>query len=284
MKINEQNIRELFAFSNSNSNNKKVENALKVIRDNEPVDGYYLAFSGGKDSVVIKELAKKAKVKFIAFYNNTTIDPPELVNFIKEFHKDVIWNNPKMNMMQRVALKPGLPPTRSMRWCCQEYKENGGKGKTKIIGVRWEESRSRRKNWNYISEDTLGDKAVCPIIDWTKEEIWQFIKNNNIPYCSLYDEGWERLGCVGCPLQTRENQKREFDRWPKYKQNWEKAIKKNWEVRHNALKRNGLPYYHSKFRTAEDMWQWWLTAKQPDYFRGDCQSMLLFTNEDVSEI
>lgn len=60
--------------------------AIALLRLHEPPEGYYLAFSGGKDSCVIKELAKRAGVKFDAHYGNTTIDPPELVRFIKKFH------------------------------------------------------------------------------------------------------------------------------------------------------------------------------------------------------
>lgn len=262
----------------------KIENAIKVLRDNQPEDGYYLAFSGGKDSCVIKKLAQMAQVNFTSYYNNVTIDPPELIYFIRKYHPDVKWNNPKVSMMTRVANKPGLPPTRTMRWCCQEYKEMGGKGKTKIIGVRWEESNARRRRWSSVSEDAYGSKAVCPIVDWTTSEIWRFIKTYNVPYCSLYDEGWARLGCVGCPLQSRTNQQREFKRYPLYERNWKNAITKNWEKYHDKLKRNGEPYYHHKFRSANDFWTWWITAKQPDYFRGDCQSMLLWTNEQVDDL
>ena len=41
---------------------------------------------------------------------------------------------------------------------------------------------------------------VNPIIDWTDEDVWEFIKGEGVPYCHLYDEGCKRLGCVGCPL------------------------------------------------------------------------------------
>ena len=68
---------------------KKEEMAIDFLRTMERPEGYYLAFSGGKDSVVIKHLAEKAGVKFRAVYRVTSVDPPELVQFIKEKHPDV---------------------------------------------------------------------------------------------------------------------------------------------------------------------------------------------------
>lgn len=256
------------------------QTAIALLRREEPRDKpYYLAFSGGKDSCVIKHLAEVAGVRYEAWYHSTTIDPPELVRFLKEEHRDVRWVLPKQGaMMARVARKPGLPPTRSMRWCCAEYKEHRSPGRTKIFGVRQAESATRKK-WNEVSVDSMNDRAVCPIVYWSDEDVWGYIYANGIKYCTLYDEGWNKLGCVGCPLADKKNQKREFERWPKFKENWRRAIVKNWENFHDKLRRDGKPYYHAKFKSGEDLWQWWLTAKRPDYFREDCQTGLMMTNE-----
>lgn len=257
----------------------RVDRAIQLLKDNEPDDGYYLAFSGGKDSCVIKELAKMSGVRFEAWYNQTTIDPPELVRFIKQHHKDVQWNIPKYgNMMHRVATRKSVPPTRAGRWCCDEYKEQGGTDKTKIFGVRAAESRARKRNWSEVSLDSKKYSAICPIVYWTDDQVWEFLKHYSVPYCELYDEGWTRLGCVGCPLNPT-SQKIEFERWPAFMRNWKKAIIKNWENYHDVPREDGKPRYHSKFKSGEDFWNWWLTTKQPDYFRGDCQSMMLWTNE-----
>lgn len=253
--------------------------AIKLLRDNEPQEGYYLAFSGGKDSCVIKELARMAGVKFDAHYASTTIDPPELVRFIKQHHPDVTWMFSKHgNMMHRVATRASPPPTRMARWCCAEYKETGGHGRVKIFGVRAAESAARKRRWSEVSMDTDKWKAVCPIVHWTDGRVWEFIRKHNVAYCSLYDEGWNRLGCVGCPLNPA-SQKREFERWPAFERNWKKAIIANWEINHKKLREDGKERFHAAFRSGEDLWQWWLTANKPDYMRGDCQSMLLWSNE-----
>ena len=264
---------------------EKIKYAINLLLENVPDRGFYVPFSGGKDSCVIKKLCDMSGVKYKAYYSNTTIDPPELVKFIREHHKDVIWNMPKMNMMQRVSSRYSLPPTRRMRWCCGEYKEKwGGKDEIKVMGVRGEESAARKKRWRHITEDAFGGKVLAPIVDWTEEEVWAFIRKQKIKYCKLYDEGWKRLGCIGCPLQMKEGRLREFSRWPRYGENWKRAIIKNWETFKDIPKKDGDPYFQSKFRTGEDVWNWWLNEKTPDYMRGNCQQMLLFTNEEVKDI
>lgn len=72
----------------------KVETAIKRIKMFEPEEGYYLSFSGGKDSVTVKALIDMANVKYDAHYNVTSVDPPELVQFIKREHPDVIFEYP----------------------------------------------------------------------------------------------------------------------------------------------------------------------------------------------
>lgn len=182
-------------------------NALQI----DPENGYYLAFSGGKDSVVIKELAKMSGVRFQSVYNQTTIDPPELVRFIKEHHVDVKWSRPKRNFLKALVDTHGLP-TRLNRWCCAEFKEQKSDGRVTILGVRAAESLARSRRWKPVSFWN-GSTIICPILNWSDADVWAFIQANNLPYCSLYNEGWKRIGCVGCPM-AGAHRSEEFARWP----------------------------------------------------------------------
>jgi phosphoadenosine phosphosulfate reductase len=260
---------------------EKVERAIALLRLHEPPEGYYVAFSGGKDSCVIKHLCQIAAVRFDAVYNNTTIDPPELVRFIKEHHSDVTWNQPRHgNMLHRVATAPKVPPTRAGRWCCSEYKEGGGNGRVKVFGVRAAESPKRKRRWLEVSEDTNGDTAICPIVYWSTPEVWDYIRGNAIPYCHLYDEGFDRLGCVGCPLASAANQTKEFIRWPKYEAKWQQAIIRNWEKWKDVPNtKTDKPRYQARFKTGEEFWEWWRHYRAPDLVRDDCQTAMLWTNE-----
>jgi phosphoadenosine phosphosulfate reductase len=260
--------------------------AIALLRKYEPEEGYYLAFSGGKDSCVIKHLAIKAGVKFTAHYHNTTIDPPELVRFIKKHHPDALWNKPKMNMMKRVAERAGTPPTRRGWGCCEEYKETvSTPGATIIVGVRAAESKARADRWGEHINITTGPKKfrheyVCPIVHWSDDQLWKYIKDEAMEYCELYDQGFKRLGCVCCPLASKKNRIMEGERWPRFKANWKKAIIKSWENRKDGVNRyTGKPLYQAKFKTGEDFWLWWWEEKAPT--EEDCQMELMFTNANA---
>jgi len=258
----------------------KVAIAIDRLRAFEPEGGYYLAFSGGKDSVVIKALADMAGVKYDAHYNLTTVDPPELVQFIKEKHRDVIINYPKESMW-KLIIRHGMPPTRLVRYCCLDLKEHGGAGRICVTGIRKAESakRSKRKPFEVVTpqiknkmlfddndEDrklfenctVKGKRVVNPIIDWTDGDVWEFIRTRGVLYCSLYDEGWKRLGCIGCPMADKSRTK-QFQKWPKYKLQYIKTFDRMIARR---IER-GLPC-GKQFESGQTCFDWWIQGKQYD--------------------
>ena len=105
----------------------KVKVAINRLKLHEPKEGYYVAFSGGKDSCVVLDLCKRAGVKYDAHYSVTTVDPPELIYFIRRYYPDA-WENrmrPEISMWELIPRKR-MPPTQRVRYCCQYFKENGG--------------------------------------------------------------------------------------------------------------------------------------------------------------
>lgn len=140
----------------------KVAEAIQRLRSFEPEDGYYVAFSGGKDSQCIYHLCEMAGVKFDAHYSVTSVDPPELVRFIKDHYQNVKREIPhdkdgKPITMWNLIPKKGMPPTRLVRYCCAELKESSGKGRVTVTGVRWAESANRKNNQGVV---TIPDKRV----------------------------------------------------------------------------------------------------------------------------
>ena len=266
--------------------------AIERLKAFEPDDGYYLAYSGGKDSDCIKVLAHLADVKFEAIHNLTTVDAPETVWYVKS-QSDVKIDYPELSMWQLIV-KKGLPPTRIMRYCCSELKERGGQGKLVVTGVRWAESIKRSESAglvkiigkpkttqkeadeqeidyriNNIGGMILNDDndknrrfvercfrtrktMVNPIVDWSDADVWDFLKHYGCDSNPLYQCGFKRIGCIGCPMAGKHRY-REFERYPKYKDNYIHAFEKMLETR----KRNGLSN-HSHWNTGKDVFKWWM--------------------------
>lgn len=270
---------------------EKIDRAIEVLRENEPKDskGYALAFSGGKDSCVIKQLAIEAGVKFNAFYSVTTIDPPELVHFIKEHHKDVEWlRNPKGGFFKRL-IERGYFPSMFARWCCAEFKEQSIKGyKARVIGVRASESARRAKRWKEKVEDFVKSDCeyiICPIVYWTDEDVWDFIRSRKLSYCELYDEGFRRLGCINCPMASAKTRKAQLERDPQFLKAYLRASELMWARWHNHINRNGRPHVASRFKSGKEWYDYWVSGKSYDNWKMEtCQMELMFTGVAEEEV
>jgi len=255
----------------------KIKKAILLLKEYDKLasemsdDGYWLAYSGGKDSGVILELANMAGIKYEAVYSVTTIDPPELIWFIKREHPEVRFLHPEIPLLSRLVERTSGPPTRIARWCCEEYKEGAGDDACRIIGVRAAESPRRKATWKQITRNNKNDGIfICPIIYWTDDDVWEFHRIRNIPYCKLYDEGFKRLGCIGCPLAGPKQQRHEFDRWPRYEAMWKRAFKRFWDKWHGVPTRTGGRRYFEDFGSWEGLWDWWIKGVNKDNDNG-CQ-------------
>lgn len=139
-----------------NELSEKVRQSIERLKAFEPEEGYYLAFSGGKDSVVCKALLDMSGCKYDATYRVTSVDPPELVRFIKNQHPDVKMEVPRYEdgnpiTMWNLIPKKLMPPTRLVRYCCESLKEGGGDGRKTVTGVRWAESSNRKENQGLVT-------------------------------------------------------------------------------------------------------------------------------------
>lgn len=254
----------------------KIERSIELIRKAEPLalqyspDGFHLAFSGGKDSMVIYELAKMAGVKFKAHMQVTTIDPPELMKFVRKNYPDVELHRPELNFY-KLIVKKGMLPNQIARYCCQYLKERGGEGTVTILGIRRQESIKRGKRNEFeISghkySNTLDQfnidsesKVVCvngkdkimlsPILNWTNSEVWNFIRERGLEYCSMYDEGYHRIGCIFCPMQSKRHKSIDRTRYPGIERNIKKSIK--------VLMEKGK---YPAFENEDDVFDWWVSG------------------------
>ncbi len=243
-----------------------LKESLAIVRANVPKDGspYYGLFSGGKDSVLLKYVVELAGVPVEWHYNVTTIDPPELIKSIHKHHPDVKWDRPKHGNFFNRALVKGYP-SRVGRWCCAEYKEGTVLGGvTMLMGIRAQESSKRAALWGTVVDHPRADsKVVNPIFNWDAEDLWECIRTEGVPYCSLYDEGFDRLGCIGCPMSRAAGRKKQFARWPRYEAKWKRLFQRLWAKRHGTFLRDGVTLWFGDrhFYNWEEMYEWWLSDR-----------------------
>lgn len=258
-----------------------LQKCEKMALDYDPENGFYLAFSGGKDSQALYLIAKMAGVKFKAHMNLTSVDPPDVIRFVKRNYPDVELIKPKMSIYD-MAKKKHVLPTRFIRWCCAEYKEMSGDGKVTLIGIRKAESvrRSKREEisteikgirmeqtfdqWEEHREKMVtcvGGKdkiLVSPIISWTERDVWDFLNGNGLKHCLLYDEGYKRIGCILCPMANRRAKAKDIQRFPHVKNKWIKTIQ--WLID------NGYAPDKMAELGPEFGFNWWISGKSFNEF------------------
>lgn len=247
-------------------------------------------YSGGKDSDVMLELFKRSGIPFEVHNSHTTADAPQTVRHIREtFRRLELEGIPceiqmptymgKRTSMWKLIPEKLMPPTQLVRYCCQVLKENGSRNRYIATGVRWEEStkrksraefekigKTRRDAENFSMTMLMNDNSksrrmtelcmqknsmvVNPIIDWTDMEIWEFIQSENITVCDLYAWGYNRVGCIGCPMAGKKRY-REFADFPQYKKLYLHAFDRML----NERARRGK---ESTWSNADEVFRWWM--------------------------
>lgn len=200
---------------------------LKIIynyykRNEARMDCFHVAFSGGKDSIVLLDLVKKAlpKTSFLVVFGNTGMEFPDtykLVDIVEQQCKEegVAFYRAESHFRPMESWKLFGPPSRVLRWCCSVHKatpqtlkirEILGKNDyigSDIVGVRSHESATRA-NYDYESygKKQRGQYSLNPILDWSSAEIWLYIFTNGLEINEAYKKGNARAGCLFCPMSS----------------------------------------------------------------------------------
>ena len=247
-----------------------------------------VTYSGGKDSDVILQIAKNAKVPFEVLHNHTTADAPETVYHIRNVFRELelegikctidkpVYKGKRTSMWNLIPQK-SMPPTRPVRYCCAVLKEKGGTGRFIATGVRWDESAARKNNrgtMEVIHRDrekrlilqddndearrtfetckVKGKRVVNPIVEWKTDDVLQYIKDQKIEINPLYGCGFNRVGCVGCPLAGTEDRQFEFAMFPVFKKNYIRAFDRMLEARMKSGK------HTENWESGIDVFHWWM--------------------------
>ena len=274
----------------------KVAYSIELIRRGErlavalnPSDGYFVGFSGGKDSQALLQLVKMAGVRYKAYYSVTTNDPPQNVYFIRKYYPDVVFLHPRENFFKLVE-KKGLPMM-SGRYCCERLKEGAGVGCVVLTGVRAEESKkraayeevevfSRRKehrgrthNIEEIEENEHRcikgkDKLmIYPLLRWTGSDVWQFLYEQGLPANPCYKETG-RVGCMFCPFSSKKQISYYETQYPRFKERLLKSLAVYWER-----------YDEHELKNPEQYYEWWKSKKSLKKYKGGLPQLTMVFGE-----
>lgn len=204
---------------------------------------------------------------------------------VRCFFRNPEYQGRPISMWTLIPLKQ-MPPTRLVRYCCKVLKETGGKGRAIATGVRRCESVARRNrafannfsvarpavldfedaaslfedadkpiehDHNFVRSCRLrGNTSFQPIVEWLDDDVWQFLDEQGIETNPLYEDGFRRVGCIGCPFASPAEREREFARWPKFKDAYMRSFARMLDHRRVS----GLD---TQWETAQEVYDWWLS-------------------------
>lgn len=253
--------------------------------------GYVVGYSGGKDSDVLVHLFRMAGVKFCVIHNHTTLDMPETVYYIRRKFKE--WElqgidcriyYPRTSFWA-LCLKKKMLPLRQTRFCCAELKEHNDIPElnfaVRSFGVRRAESTKRKKNRDSIETRNCEDYSdiqnfhfdnteevkqvgacytnhyfiVNPLAYWNTDYLWDFIESEKLELNPLYLKGFNRIGCICCPMASSCVRKKELEAYPKLRDRFIKLADEIIQIR----KAHNLPNKFN-FKTGAEYFDMWLNG------------------------
>lgn len=198
-----------------------------------------VGFSGGKDSLVVYDLCKRAGIE-CKFYFNHALEDLTTLRYIRENFPDVIWRRTEKGFFEYLQKeKKGMFPTFQFAWCCEAYKHNAKFiDNASIVGIRSSESPKRAKRRIFMSKNktfkkrnnTTIDKyfkdecqgvgspnkiLLNAIVDWSDDDVWNYIHKYDLPINPLYSNGFNRVGCMICPKTNFRNNFPMLMKYPK---------------------------------------------------------------------
>lgn len=253
---------------------------------------YYLCYSGGKGSDTIKILAHLAGVKFEAVHNHTTVDAPETVRYIRsqsdvrvDYPDITMWKLIEKKLMPPTRLARYCCEVLKERGGAGRLKITGVRkaesnarnhnngvinviGKPKTMqkkadedGLEWSLAGKGGIILNHDNDTSRRFVEHCyrttttmvnPIVDWTDTDVWEFLRHYGCQSNPLYECGFKRIGCIGCPMASKTRYT-EFARYPAYKRNYIKAFDRMLQRRAER----GLPT-NAAWSDGVSVFKWWM--------------------------
>lgn len=202
---------------------KKIYNTYIEYKDR--VDVFYVAFSGGKDSVVALDLVQRSlphnKIKVL--FGDTGMEFPDTYDVVSKVEgfceeEEIEFLRSKSSFEPEYTWQKFGPPAQTMRWCCsvhktapqiillREYTNNPHFRGMAFTGIRGDESASRSEYEDVsLGEKIRGQYSCHPLLEWNSAELFLYIFERELILNEAYKKGNSRAGCLVCPLATSKN-------------------------------------------------------------------------------
>jgi len=197
---------------------KKIFDAYK--RHHKKLDIFHVAFSGGKDSIVLLELVKKAlpRSSFVVVFGDTGMEFPDTYDVIDKLEEQcrsdgIEFYRAASHLKPEESWRLFGPPSRVLRWCCSVHKSAPQTLKLRevlgkndyvgidFVGVRAHESTVRADyDYENYSKKQKGQYSHNSILEWTSAEVWLYIYAHGLVINEAYKKGNSRVGCLFCPM------------------------------------------------------------------------------------
>lgn len=202
MKISERPLEHYLSLA-SEGLREKMRHSIDLLRKSEALakhyapGGFYLAFSGGKDSQALYHITELAGVAFEPEMSLTSVDHPEVVRFIRRNYPEVKLIPPRESMFNLIARK-GQLPTRIIRYCCAILKEPHGEGRVVLTGVRKAESTQRAKRGEVEVSNRKFSGDIDTFADWQEAEIERRMRRKvkNLNQDQWSEQGESQVRCI----------------------------------------------------------------------------------------
>lgn len=203
---------------------KKIYNTY--IEYSNKIDVFYVAFSGGKDSIVVLDLVQRALPhnQFKVLFGDTGMEFPDTYEELKKIKeeckkKNIEFIKAASTMNVDRSWHTFGPPAVTIRWCCSVHKSTpqilklreytgipNFKGMA-FTGVRGDESISRSE-YDEISygKKIRGQYSFHPILEWNSAELFIYIYQENLIVNEAYKKGNSRVGCLVCPMSSGKHE------------------------------------------------------------------------------
>lgn len=190
----------------------KIEKSKDVIKEaveNFGENNIAVAWTSGKDSTVALHIVREmfnGAVPLRTVFVDTTVQFPETYSFMKRLEDG--WNLNLIRATNTDALET-IEIAKDRERCCHLLKTvaleqviNEHAISALITGIRRDEQGARGNEVYFSPRET--HTRVHPILDWSEDDIWKYIRDNSVPYNPLYDTGYRSIGCKPCTKPAKE--------------------------------------------------------------------------------